>query len=241
MTVEQAEKYLPSNNILLDAFSVPNNEHFLLGNTAEELRNDDWTKVAQATSDYFTTGVAYLANRGQDAYLQEIGTVTWWSVNQKQVLTALSDNPLAHAVQLGVPPDVARRQFSIKTEPHVLFTGEQKDKQLIEKAIILIPPELLIRFKNNAIEGMATMAYLGSQVRDFANSRLTIDQPFINPRAWATEAHFLHLATKEYPEVEIGDIFHHAMKKYPNGLNDLPIEARYLGISGTEFQNAPFN
>jgi hypothetical protein len=88
---------------------------------------------------------------------------------------------------------------------------------------------------------MAIMAYICSQVRDLINGRLSIDQDEINPRAWATESHFLQLAIKQHPQIVVSEVFQEVIRRYPNGLKDLPSGSRYRGVSGEEFRNASKN
>lgn len=241
MTVEAANNYLSSNEGMLDAFELPTKMHFTVGKTIEEVKRSDWMKVAEATEAFFTTGVGYLANRGEGKYLQELGTVAWWTVNQKRVITALTDHMASAAVQLGVPPVIAAKNFPINDEPQIIMMGRRDGKEITEVAYVLMPPEFVVRAQNNAVEGLATTAYICSQIRDLANGRLTIDQEQMNPRAWATESHFLQLALKIHPEIVVSSIFHEVMERYPNGLDDLPAKARYRGISGEEFRGAPWN
>lgn len=242
MTVEAANEYLSPNESMLNAFEMPTKWHFTVGKTINEVKESDWMKVAAATEAFFTTGVGYLANRGEDQYLQELGTVTWWMVNQKRVLTALTDNMAGAAVQLGVPPAIAAVNFPINDEPQIIMMRAQDGKELTESAYVLTPPEFIVRAQNNAIEGLATMAYICSQIRDLANGRLPIDQDQMNPRAWATESHFLRLALKKHPEVEVSEVFKEVLERYPNGLEDLPAKVRYFnGVSGTEFRKAGLN
>jgi len=185
--------------------------------------------------------VAYLANRGHDDYIQEVGTVAWWAVYQSRVVTAMTDNMARAAVLLGVPPDLAVRRFPKNDEPQLIVLGRQKGKKIVEVAFVLMPPEFIVRAKNNAIEGLATMAFLCSQFRDLMNGRSFIDQDNMNPRSWATESHFLQEALRQHPDIELGEVFHDVLERYPNGLADLPSGVRYRGISGTEFMSARNN
>lgn len=240
MPVEDGNLYLPSSQRLSDVFEVVAKTHFTIGKTMEQVSRAPWERVARATSDFFTAGVAHFANRGHDSYMQEVGKTTWWTVNQRRALAALTDNMIGAVVELGIPLEVALRQYSKPGEPHVLF-ATTKGKQKEEIAFVLMPPEFVIKAQTKPIEALATMAWICSQVRDMANGRLTVDQSNINPRAVATEAHFLHHVVEEYPETNLVPEYKQAMSLYPQGINSLPAFMRYRGISGTEFTSARSN
>ncbi len=241
MPVEDGNSYLPSSERLVDVFNVVVKTHYTVGNTIEHVRDAPWEKVAQATSDFFTAGVAYFANRGHDQYMQEVGTTAWWIMNQLRVATALTDNMIAAAIQLGMPPQLALTMQSKHDEPHVLFAATKGKQQVEEVAYVLIPPEFIVKAQTKPIEALATMAWICSHVRDMANGRLTVDQPNINPRAEATEAHFLHHAVAQQSETILAPSYKRVMLKYPRGINSLPERIRYRGISGLEFTSSANN
>lgn len=242
--VESANEFLPSEQSMLSAFDVVALKHSpLTGNvkTVEDIKLISLESLQEVAGDFFAAGVAYLANRGHDDYLQEVGTVAWWAVNQARVVIAMTDNMAGATIRFGVPPAIAIRSCPNNNEPQIVMLGKQEGKNIVEVAFCLMPPEFIVRVKNNTIEGLATMAYLCSQFRDLMNGRLTIDQHNMNPRAWATESHFLQEALRLHPNIELDEVFHDVLERYPNGLDDLPASAKYLGISGTEFMSAGLN
>jgi len=242
MSVESANKYLPNSESALDAFNVVAQQHFGIGKTIENVQKAPLEKVARATGDFVSAGVAYLANRGYDAYLQEVGTVTWWAFNQRRVLLPVTNNMIDTAIKLGVPRELAVTAFATNDEPHLILPFQSEGVIRLEPAsYVLMPLEFVVKAQSNPIEALATIAWVGSKVRDLANGRLTIDIINIDPRADATKAHFLHEALRRHPATNLSDRYREACSLHPNGINSLPPEARYKGISGAEFQSARNN
>lgn len=242
--VPEANSYLPKDHLMLRAFDVVALKHALLigvVHTSAEIRAIPFENLQGAASDFFTAGVAFLANRGHDAYLQEVGTVAWWAVNQHRAITVMTNNMVGAAIAFGVPAEIAFNSFHTNDEPQLIMFGHASGKVILESAYVLIPPEFIIRAKDCPIDGLATMAYICSQLRDLMNGRLAIDKDMMNPRAWATEAHFLLEAMEKHPGVELREVFHEVIRRYPDGFNDLPATAKYKGITGTEFMNANSN
>lgn len=237
MSVQEALRYQPKGDNMLAAFSWANDSHLTIGNTREQILRVPDQKIAQAASDYFTTGVAYLANHGHDAYMKELGTVTWWTVNQKRALTLFTDNMRGATMALGINPNVVHDE----TEPHVFYGASNKGKSVEEIAYVLLPPEFILKAKKTPIEGLATMAWIGSQIRDMANGRITKDPQYISPRAIASEAHLLHEAVERHPDIMLDPYYSKIMTVYPEGIASLPREARYRGFSGSEFMSAGLN
>lgn len=239
--IESAEYYLPQSKRPQDAFQDVARRHSFLGSTIESLHQAEFEVVGEAVSDFFTAGVAYLANRGEDQYLQEVGATTWWAVNQHRVFPLLASDMIQGAIQLGVPPELARRQFKRNDEFHVIFGATKSGVQIIEQAYLLLPPEFMLQAMDAPIEALAKMAWLGSQVRDLTNGRLMIDQPNMEARAVASEAHFLHQVLGKHPELEVAPLYRDIMALYPNGIRSLPANVRYVGVSGAEFKTSNDN
>ncbi len=239
MPIEAANQYLPQSNRMVDAFDLVIKQHFTIGKTLEDIRKASMEKIAQAAADFFTAGVAYLANRGHDSYIQEVGTTTWWAVNQQRVLPALTDDMIAAAIHLGVPPQLAST-YSSNDGPYVLFLGNRHGIELIEAAYVLLPPQFVVKAQVKPVEALATMAWIGSQVRDMVNGRVLLDQQNINRRARATESHFLLRVIEENPDIELADMHKRTLKLFPKGINSLPTGVWYKGNIGAE-TTAPEN
>ena len=107
MSIEAAESYLPKTRNIKDAFQIVKSHHPHIGTTRQAILKN-WGKsperIAKAAGDFFTTGVAYLANRGPDNIIKELGTTTWWEVNHQDAIPTLTDNIAGAAHILGIPP-----------------------------------------------------------------------------------------------------------------------------------------
>lgn len=228
MPIEAANQFLSQDHSLEAAFEVPKRMHFMIGSSLEQVRRADFERVALATSDYYTAGVAYLANRGHDASIQEIGHALWGATNRQRVLTVLTDNMKRAALELGVPRQTALSGFSKNDEPHVLFMGRQQGIELIEAACVLLPREFVVRAQNNPVEALASVAWIGSQVRDMVNGRLQIDGYNITTRAAAFEAHFLLNALSCTEGVELSANSKALLAKYPRGIRSLSSDKLYV-------------
>jgi len=232
MPIEAANQYLPPSGRMKDAFNYVIQQHFSVGKTIEEVMKAPWEKVGQATGDFFTAGVAYLANKGNDSYLQEIGTTMWLAVNQKRVLPVLSGNMIAAAIQLGVPPETAVRAYVRNDEPYVLFLGKRQGIQMLEAAYVLMPPHFIVKAQEKPVEALATMAWIGSHIRDMVNGRLTIDPGNFSIRAQATESHFLLHGVEENPHLKLAETYKEVMELYPQGVNNLSPNVLYKSAPG---------
>ena len=242
MTIKEGDNYIPQGSDATHAFDVVNQRHFRIGTTENEISNADYDKLADAASDYFTAGVAFLANRGYDEFLQDVGTTTWKMVNQRRVVAAFTKDIPGALIQLGVPVESVLSNTRQTTEPYVLFMNLSEGKQIVESAFTLLPPYFVYRAKSRPVETLATMTWIGSQIRDLANGRLMVDQPHMTARAEASEAHFLHEVMKRHPETDLDVVYHRIMEKYPDGLNSLPAKLWYRGsYGGDEYLNAAFN
>lgn len=238
MPIKEAGQYIPEDGEMHEAYALVKRDHF----KALELMQDSAFEDLQAVAgDFFTAGVAYLANFGHDKHIKEVGEVMWWSVNQQQTLVAMTDNMIGAAIQLGVPLQIALTTYSKSDEPHVLFAAEQVRGVSKEVAFVLVPPEFIQRAVNTPVEALATMAWIGSQVRDMVNGRLYIDQQYINTRAAATEAHFLKEAVKRYPELELAGTYAAVLKHFPFGIDSLPKVVKYRGIHQLGLKNIRSN
>ena len=83
MSVEFDALYFVKDPSMLKAFD------FALGifdstigdvETFDQLKEKPLKEIKKAVASALTSGIAYLANRGADEYLQEVGTVTWQAI-----------------------------------------------------------------------------------------------------------------------------------------------------------------
>jgi hypothetical protein len=213
MPITGAEDFLPKSKSMLDAYARINNRYKRLGDTIEKLSNAPEKLLHQASGDYLTAGIGYLANRGHNAFIMEIGTITWLMVNQQKVLPALT-NDMAGAMEvLGVPHEVAKEQGKENNEPFVLASPTI--------AYILIPNAFILRQRNSPIEALATTAWFCSYVRDFAHGKIFTDMANIEPRQSAAQAEFLLEAKRLYPDFELSIPYSERLKRYPDGIASL--------------------
>lgn len=228
MPIPEAELYVPQGGDFKKAFDTVKNRHpKAAALDAAETRNVDIATLQGAASDYFTAGVAFLANRGHDDLVQEIGTTSWRSVNKKSTLTVLSNNIIGAAMALGVPLGDALRIRSKESEPHILFMGRKSGIQVVESAYVIIPPEFISTANTEPIEALASMAWVCSQVRDLENGRLTIDAPNFQSRAEAMEAHLLIEASRRHSDFTVPDKLKGLLRAYPQGAMSMPRKLRY--------------
>src|SRR5438105_3818034 len=100
MSIPEANRVLPESTSMLDAFQIPSRDHFRVGRTLEQVRSAPIESLKLAAGDFFTSAVAYLANKGHDPLMQEVGTVAWRTINQKRVLTAYTTDMIGGAMEL---------------------------------------------------------------------------------------------------------------------------------------------
>lgn len=241
MPVPEGYRYLPQSNSMLDAFVIPAQNHFAIGKTVEDVRNADLEKVAGAVQDFFTSGVAFLANRGHDEHMKEIGSVTWWAVGQSKAYPLVTDNMRSAAIHLGVPSYMLPEESTGNDESQVLYRAKGHGDNMRQTAFVLMPPEFAVKAQTNPIEALAITAWISSQLRDAANYRFHLDIDWVMPRADATKAHFLREAVRRHPEVLLSKNSLGLLRLYPEGIYSLPQKALYRGISSEEFLSAQNN
>lgn len=227
MPVKEGERFLPSSNRMIDAFQAVERQRPRIGKTIGEVLNAPPEIISKDGSDYFSAGVAYFANRGHDAYMQEIGTVMWRILNQQDAHIAFTDNMVGTAIDLGAPTDFAQRRLAGRSEPYVLILEQSTQNQIDETAYALVPFDFLVKAKTKPVEALAMIAGIGSCLRDFANGRLEIDPENTEIRQSATQVHFLHEAIRQNPGIELKVQFKQKMALYPKGINSLESSQRY--------------
>jgi len=245
MTIDAAGHFLPKNEKApTHAYDIINARYPSI-ETVKDLLSLDEEVLSQMVSDYFTTGVAYLANSTNDKSLELLGDTTWIAINTKMVLTIMTSNVMAALLQLGIPSqeilnemlsrgvsradidDLLKREISIDeliekypilNEMYTLFIQQAKGKTLDMVAYVLVPPEFVIRCRENPVEALATMTHTCSQVTDFINNRLPKDKSNFNVRSNIYEAHFLVNALKQDPGIQVGKFYKDLINEYPDGI-----------------------
>lgn len=224
MAILEANKYLPQSRLLKDVFQVVLGKHPNIGLESREILiafDSDQSRLKSAVSDIFTAAVAYFANRGHDASMQEMGTTFWELVNREKAMPAFTEDVRRASIALGMPPEIVRR-FP-PNEPQVILGGTITSGIPTGKAVVLLPPEYIISAQAKPIDTLSTMAWIGSQIRDMANNRLYIDPEKITPRACAFEAHFLREALVQDPTTEVtgyyNDLLEHVSENQFVALN----------------------
>lgn len=228
MPIPEAELYIPQGLDMTKAFDTVKSRHTRAATmTKDQVRQVDLTLLQGAVSDYFTAGVAYLANRGHDDLIKEVGTTSWRSVNKCLTITALTENMVGAAIALGAPLGYAIQMHSMPDEPHVLFLGRKEGTIVIESAYVLMPPEFISKANYQPIEALASMTWICSQVRDLENGRLIVDAANFRPRAEAVEAHFLLEAQRRNPDFAVPQSLSTLLVRYPQGAQSMPRRLRY--------------
>ena len=229
MTIPEGERYLPKDSLPEHAFNEVILWHGKIGSSLEHVKRMPWEMVGRAANDFFTAGVAYLANRSTNPYLEEVGTTAWRAVNRKIALVGLTDDIVSAEIQLGVPRDVALHDSVPIGEPRVIFRDQKVGKTIIGAVFVLMPTEFLVKACTKPVEALTTMAWISSQLRDLANGRLAIDGQNLTRRAMATEAEFLLEVKNGNANVELSRTCENILKMYPKGMASLPAEMRYTG------------
>lgn len=198
MPIEAAEIFIPKGDDMREAFAVASRKHKLKDEPIENLLKKPWNRLALALGDYFTAGVAYLANRGHDEHIRKIGTDTWSAIQKRQIIPSLVKDMRIAAMQLGVAADIANTTYSRNDEPHIVFTDEHQDYRIF----ILMPPHFLIQAHQQPIEALGNITYLSSYIQYFKQERGAEDLGQIHLRALLTNAHLLLEAKRRYPELK---------------------------------------
>jgi hypothetical protein len=224
---EPAETFgieLTSDGTMEHAFQVAFERHRLPKRASIEAQS-------ALASDLFTAAVAHLVHFGKDSYLKEVGRTSWWMNQQARVQVMLVSNPHAVAVKFGVPIHHVIREGASSDQIHVLFAAQKKspNKAGSELGLVLLPTAFIQQARREPIQTLGSIAWAGSQIRDFANNRLDIDVKEFNPRAGATEAQFFIYALRLHPELMQDPYVADLVRKYPRGISDLSKNLIYRG------------
>lgn len=117
--IEAAEEYLPPEKGMKDAYLKVRAMHPESTGRLADVQAMEEDTAPQITRDYLLAGVAYFANRGHDAQMQEIGATAWHALQQRSIEVVFADKVQPKAVELGVPVHLAYKYLD--GEPHVLF------------------------------------------------------------------------------------------------------------------------
>lgn len=228
MAVSMAEAFLPKTDDMFQAYDVVKQMHpNLLRYAPDNLRNPEiWREEAAATANFFSASVGFLANRLGDPILEKMATTTWWNVNRRQATTLLVDRVYDRALSMGVPPGLFSYPFVSDNDVQVYFVKEPETYPAGE-AQILIPPEFLAQAIEKPIQALAITAWVCSQIQDMANDRLQTDLEYFPLRAEAIKAHFLNMALKRHPGLDLSERYREIVRKYPYGLESLHQAFKY--------------
>lgn len=219
MSKTEASNYLPEQPNAINVFDKVGLWHCDAGNNIEELLRLPDEKRLQVGTDYFVASLAFFANPGQNHYLREVAITSSRILNKGSIKAILTDDARGYCIEAGINNtdgmNLKEKQFN------VVF--------LQETGIVLIPSEFVLLAKEDPIDALASVLYVFSQIRDFANGRLHIDPSLMAERAEATQAHFLKEAVKLYPEIKSDPDYNRLLSKYPKGIDNLPKEALYKG------------
>lgn len=218
MFIHEAESVLPEGDVLPSgAFKRVIASHpRVLGIGLEQVHQLELEEVAGPMSDYFTAGVGFLTNRVKDDYLSFVGFTTWRSVNKQRSL-------------VGTMGDVESegKQFRMVPEPQVAFANSFERNAGINGATVWLPREFVWQVQQQPVDALASIAWVGSQIRDMEYRRLVEDPWNVTPRALATEAHFLGYARRLEPGVNFNTNSTRVLQLYPLGLDSLEPQMRY--------------
>ncbi len=232
MTAEEAP-HLPESDSALDAFSQVNQQHFMIGKTANEIVSKDQKTIVAAGRDYFVAGLRFLENHGYDPYLREVGRVAQFWVSKNMIGVLFTSDVVVAARAMGIPETKVTEDVERKpNEPHVFIGNMIKGKIVQTGTRLLIPVGFIVNAQRQPIEAIAALAGIGSEIRDISYAMDIIDPGNLRGRAEATQAHFLKEATARHPEIGLSPHLRLALANYPEGIKSLH-EGRYkLGNRG---------
>lgn len=233
MPVEFGDSYLLGDRSPQNAFGFAlgmNKAIFSKINNLEDTRKISIDDSSEVLGIALTSGMAYLANRGPDQLIQEIGEISWCAINSGLVRTTTSDNMPETAVKFKYKQPVVDK---LKNSTAVEFIHQSKIAHL------LTHPDFLLTIKNGPIDALGNLVQVFSTIRDFVNYRDKIDgTALVNHRAKAIRSHFLQTVAKKNNYDIVDPSSQEIIRQYPLGLNSLPANALYQGITQQQFINA---
>jgi|GEM_PF-3319936 len=235
MAVEHGDRFLSQSWQMKDVFEQANMNHraTIIRNQESGAQHD----MSGIMSSYVYAGFAWLANRSNSPYLQEIGTTAWHMCSQNYVgLRAFYD--IEPAAQRGLI-DPNSLPFVDPTWPHFRY-GFETDKTGIieyEAAEVLLPYNLLQQALSNPIDTLAKLAHTASRINDIAIGRYDTFDIEMSLRATATYAEILGRGTRLYPELVLTDKQQEILEHFPNGFETMKKNMRGRGMNGNQIPN----
>jgi len=230
MSIEEREYFLTESDKMIKAFKMADDECFLLSRDPGVIRKMSIDSLRDPARLYLTCGISYLANRGHDGHIREVGQSLWRSSKEARMIGVLTDDKQESALEFGMSRNVADSVSRDNEEANVILRTRNENNQSYDYALVLFPRNFIIQARTRPIETLARISLIGSCIRDMENGRIRIDPENIDTRANATKAHFLHEAVKKYPEVQLPVSFRELMSDYPRGIDSLKSGVNYRGF-----------
>lgn len=204
MSIIEAESLIPRGDNMSEAFDVVRSWYPKL-----LLSNFDRPRLVAAAS-YFLAGVGFLANRGHDGFIQEIGTSAWQSIRHQRTGVVIVDNDTGSVLRL-------------------FFRYTQVGIESYEDSRILIPLGFVSRADSHPIDTLLGVAAICSQVRYHESGLSIAKQPDNLSIGTVAKAHLLNEVLRRHPEfrLTLTEENRNALDCYPQGIYSLPPEVRF--------------
>lgn len=230
MAIPDVENYIPQNDDMLSAFDVVkdlNRKH--AGLTTADIRSADIMALMPTLAFYFKAGMGFLANRGHDKVIRDIGEYSWRSVSAKRTSILVTDNIPVVAAASGATPEQINGMIDPYDPGKISFLPMifRRISGVTGGGFVFVPPEFAGKANYEPIEALANLVSVCSQIKDAECGRINSDYRFIPVRAYAAEAHFMLEAQRRYPNHELTPYHRSLMEEYPRGYDGLHFGLKY--------------
>lgn len=173
------------------------------------------------TAAYLSAGGKYFANTGYDEYLRRLGIDSGIAARQIQLNTAIVSSLREGLPAYGIP---ILRPGPAENRPLFIFWGGENSS--VQNPLLFIPHEVIFQFRINPIEGLASILYVSSHLRDLSQEQ-TQTAADMEVRSAAAQAHFLKEALKRHANISLSPYSLQLLVDFPNGIMSLSASLRY--------------
>ncbi len=238
MASEGIKTYLSDSDNPFNVFTVADQEFHNIGVTVDDILRKPAKKIKRAMNAFVRAGYSNLANKNQNEYIRDVGTIASSWLTEGQLVTVHTKDIIRSMENLGIKSkSLAEKIDEQPNNPfaHIEVELDPNTNISHERGFFLLPISFLIYARTNPIEATGALLSAGSIIRDFAYGAHLINPPGnIEVRADALEAHYYGDVVSRYPNTNLSANSKKLLSQYPQGIESLPASMRFIGLTGRE-------
>lgn len=173
--------------------------------------------------DLFTAGVNFLAKRGHNEYIRNIGEAALDEI-KNDLHIAVTDDMVETAIDLGFHTGDAYLKFGQSEGSRFCVVSRKKEYIRTESACVLLSPEFIARAKLFSGSTIARTAGICAQIASYSKGDDLFDPEHTSIIANAAEAQVLHVLNTRHRRMKFSAYHKRLLELFPSGAQNLPIE-----------------